>query len=332
MSILGPMRKRAHIPIVGFFCLVVGLLLTIVGASSVMAAQAPIGLGTATPFAVLAGSGITNTGATGITGDVGLSPGSSITGFSTAVLSGTQYVDDPTAVQAKLDLTTAYNDAASAPSTSNLTGQDLGAMNLSPGVYTFSSSAQLTGALTLSGNGVFIFQIASTLTTGSGATVLLANGAQACNVFWQVGSSATLGTATQLVGTVMALTSISLDTGANILDGRALAQDGAVTLQANQITAPSTCAAPASGPTPSPSVTPAVTPTPSPSVTPAVTPTPTVAATASPTPPVAIAVPDTGSGAGSPPAGLLLLLGGLVLVLVGSGLALGLEPRRRRRG
>jgi hypothetical protein len=282
-------------------------LLIFGGAATVSAAQAPVGLGTAAPFAVLAGSGITNTGATTITGDVGLSPGSSITGSPT--VNGTEYVDDPTAVQAKNDLTTAYNSAASAPSTSNLTGQDLGNKNLSPGVYTFSSSAQLTGTLTLSGNGVFIFQIGSTLTTASGATVVLVNGAQACNVFWQVGSSATLGTTTQFQGTLMALTSISLDAGANILDGRALAQSGAVTLDNNQLTTPTTCSAPVASPTPTASPSPTTTPT----------------ATASPTP--GVPVPTTGTDLGSPPGGALLVLGGLALMMT----ALGLTWRLRRR-
>lgn len=274
-------------------------LLIFGGAAAVSAAQAPIGLGTAAPFAVLAGTGISNTGATTITGDVGLSPGSSITGSPT--VNGATDVDNAAAVQAKSDLTTAYNSAASAASTSNLTGQDLGNKNLSPGVYTFSSSAQLTGPLTLSGNGVFIFQIGSTLTTASGATVLLVNGAQACNVFWQVASSATLGTTTHFQGTLMAYTSISLDTGANILDGRALAQTGAVTLDDNQITAPTTCTAPVATSTP----------------------------TATPTP--GILVPNTGADVGSQPGGALLVLGGLAVMVAGLGLTWRLRSRRPAR-
>lgn len=309
-------------------------LLIFGGAAAVSAAQAPIGLGTAAPFAVLAGTGITNTGATTITGDVGLSPGSSITGSPTVI--GTVYVDDPTAVQAKSDLTTAYNSAASAPSTSNLTGQDLGNMNLSPGVYTFSSSAQLTGALTLSGSGVFIFQIGSTLTTASGATVLLVNGAQACNVFWQVGSSATLGTTTQFQGTLMALTSIALDAGANILDGRALAQDGAVTLDDNQITAPTTCSAPSASPSPtvspspSGSSSPTASPSPTASSSPGATPSPTTAtATPSASPTAVVPVPTTGADLGSPPGGALLVLGGLALMVMALGLTRRLRSRRQ---
>ena len=169
-------------------------------------------LGTALNFAVLAGSTITNTGPTVITGNLGLSPGSAVTGFPPGVVTGTKSVADAVALQAKNDLTTAYTDAATAPSTSNLTGQDLGGKNLTPGVYTFSSSAQLTGPLTLSGNGVFIFQIGSTLTTASNSVVLLAGGAQACAVYWQVGSSATLGSGTQFQGNLMALTSITMVT------------------------------------------------------------------------------------------------------------------------
>ncbi len=199
-------------------------------------------LGTALNFAVLAGSTITNTGPTVITGNLGLHPGTAVTGFPPGSVTGTQHITDAVALQAKNDLVTAYTDAATAPTTSDLTGQDLGGKNLTPGVYTFSSSAQLTGPLTLSGNGVFIFRIGSTLTTASNSTVLLSNGAQACAVYWQVGSSATLGSATQFQGNLMALTSITMVTGANILTGRALARNGALTLDTNRITPPAgTC-------------------------------------------------------------------------------------------
>jgi Ice-binding-like len=221
-------------------------------------------LGTALNFAVLAGSTITNTGPTVITGNLGLAPGSAVTGFPPGSVTGTQHIADAAAIQAKNDLVTAYTDAATSPSTANLTGQDLGGKNLTPGVYTFSSSAQLTGTLTLSGNGVFIFQIGSTLTTGSNSVVLLSNGAQACAVFWQVGSSATLGSATQFQGNLMALTSITMVTRANILTGRALARNGALTLDTNKITPPEgTCTvAPGPSPSPSPGTSPGTTPTP----------------------------------------------------------------------
>jgi Ice-binding-like len=197
-------------------------------------------LGTALNFTVLAGSAITNTGPTVITGNLGLDPGtaSSVTGFPPGSVTGVKHTADAVALQAKNDLVTAYTDAATAPTTSDLTGTNLGGKNLTPGVYTFSSSAQLTGSLTLSGNGVFIFRIGSTLTTASNSVVLLRNGAQACAVYWQVGSSATIGSATQFQGNLMALTSITMVTGANILKGRALARNGALTLDSNRITPP----------------------------------------------------------------------------------------------
>jgi Ice-binding-like len=215
-------------------------------------------LGTAANYAVLAGTTVTNTGPTVITGDLGLSPGSSVTGFPPGTVVGKQHVADPTAVQAQNDLGTGYTDAATAPPDADLTGQNLGGMNLTPGVYTFSSSAQLSGPspLTLSGKGVYIFKIGSTLTTASSSVVLLTNGAQACAVFWQVGSSATFGTATTFQGNVMALTSITMTTGAKIVSGRALARNGAVTLDTNQITAPTGPCTVATGPTPTPSVAP----------------------------------------------------------------------------
>lgn len=200
-------------------------------------------LGTALNFAAIAGSTITNTGPTVIKGNVALSPGSAITGFPPGI-SAVRNIADANAVKAKTDLVTAFTDAASAPSTSNLTGKNLGGLNLTAGVYSFSSSAQLTGKLTLSGTGVFIFRIGSALTTATASAVLLRNGAQACAVYWEVGSSATLGSATQFQGNLMALTSITMVTGANIITGRAMARNGALTLDTNQITPPSgTCTA-----------------------------------------------------------------------------------------
>ena len=202
-----------------------------------LAATAPR-LGTAFNFTVLAGSTITNTGPTVITGNLGLHAGSAVTGFPPGVVTGVKHVHDMVALKAKNDLVTAYNDAANAPTTSDLTGKNLGGKNLIPGVYKFSSSAQLTGTLTLSGNGVFIFKVGSALTTASNAVVRLTNGAQACSIYWQIGSSATLGTSTQFQGNLMALTSITMTTGANILTGRALARNGALTLHSNRITPP----------------------------------------------------------------------------------------------
>jgi hypothetical protein len=204
---------------------------------SAFAATSPQ-LGSALNFTVLAGSTITNTGPTVVTGELGLDPGSAVTGFPPGVVTGTKHISDAVALQAKNSLVTAYNDAAHAPTTSDLTGKNLGGKNLNPGVYTFSSSAQLTGTLTLSGSGVYIFKIGSTLTTASNSVVRLTDGAEGCSVFWQVGSSATLGSTSQLQGNLMALTSITMTTGATIRSGRALARNAALTLDANTITPP----------------------------------------------------------------------------------------------
>lgn len=231
-------KKSLLILLVGFS--VVGL------ASLVMAAGTTVPLGAADSFAVLANSTITNTGATVINGDLGLSPGTEVTNFPPGtVINGIQRKNDSIAIQAQIDLTTAYNNAAGQSCTQDLTGQDLGGMTLTPGVYCFDTSAQLTGALTLNGqnnpNSVFIFQIGSTITTASDSSVVLNGNAQACNIFWQVGSSATLGTDTAFKGNILALTSATLNTGASV-EGRVLARNGAVTLDANAVTK-ATCAA-----------------------------------------------------------------------------------------
>jgi len=201
-----------------------------------------VNLGTADSFAVLAGSTVTNTGVTTIQGNLGVWPGAAIPGFPPGIVNGTIHAADAIAMQAQNDLTTAYIFAAGQAATSNLTGQDLGGLTLLPGVYAFNSSAQLTGTLTLNAQGnpnaVFLFQIGSTLTTASSSSVVLINGGQDGNVFWQVGSSATLGTSTAFEGNILALTSITLNTGATILDGRALARNGAVTLDTNDVTIP----------------------------------------------------------------------------------------------
>jgi type VI secretion system secreted protein VgrG len=200
-------------------------------------------LGTASSFAVLAGSTVTNTGSSDIQGDVGVDPGTAITGFPPgSITNGAIHAADAVAAQAQLDVTAAYNKIVSMATTVDLTGQNLGGLTLTPGVYHFASSAQLTGGLTLNAQGnsnaLFIFQIGSTLTTASAPSINLINGADGCNVYFQVGSSATLGTTTAFTGSILADTSITLNTGASILDGSALAQNGAVTLDTNAITSP----------------------------------------------------------------------------------------------
>lgn len=201
---------------------------------TVLAAAAPA-LGSAANFAVLAASTVTNTGPTSIAGQLGLYPGTAVTGFPPGV-SGVQHTADAIALQAKNDLAAAYLNAAGQTCTAPLTG-DLGGRTLTAGVYCFSSSAQLTARLTLDGPNVYVFQIGSTLVTAPGASVFLTNGALPGQVFWQVGSSATIDTSTHFAGNIMALASITMNTGAS-LDGRALARTGAVTLQSNVIDLP----------------------------------------------------------------------------------------------
>src|SRR6202795_838601 len=196
-----------------------------------------ISLGEAQNFSILGGSTVTNTGATSIVGNIGVSPGSAITGFPPGVVSnGAIHSNDALASQAHADAFTAYNTLVGEVPTANLTGQDLGGMTLNPGVYHFDTSAQLTGALLLNttGNptGTFIFQIGSTLTTASNSAVTFVGPADP-NIFWQVGSSATLGTNTPFDGNLLAFTSITLTAGANITVGRALAINGAVTMDTN---------------------------------------------------------------------------------------------------
>jgi hypothetical protein len=245
-----------------FLVIAVSLVAT---APSASAAQAQVGLGTATSFAVLGGSTVTNTGPTTISGDVGLSPGTAVVGFPPGlVTNGTIHAADAVALQAQNDVTTSFNDAAGRGPVVDA-GVDLGGQKLLPGVYNNATSMALTGTVTLDALGdpaaVFIFQAGSTLITASNATVSLVGAAQACNVFWQVGSSATIGTNTTFVGTVLALTSITMQTGATI-EGRLLARNGAVTLDTNVITRP-TCATvpPPSTTSPTPTASPSPTPT-----------------------------------------------------------------------
>ena len=205
------------------------------------AATAPP-LGSARSFAVLAATTVTSTGPTVVNGDLGVSPGTAVTGFPPGTVNGTVHAGDTAAATAQTDLTTAYNNAAGqTPTVTGLTS--LANQTLTPGVYNAASSLGVNGTVTLDGQGnqnaVFIFQLGSTLTTASASDINLINGAQACNVFWQVGSSATLGTGSAFAGSILALTSITVTTG-DTIDGSMLARNGAVTLDSDTITAP-TC-------------------------------------------------------------------------------------------
>jgi Ice-binding-like len=215
----------------------------------------PVVLGTAGNFGVLAGSAVTNIGTTAIIGNLGVSPGTAVSGFPPGTVSGGTHIgSDPVAIQAQTDLTAAYLDAQGRPPGTVKAG-DIGGQTLTPGTYTSSSTLGITGNVTLSGAGVYIFQIASGLTTASGSQVILAGGATADNVFWQVGSSATLGTGSTFNGNILAQASITITTSAT-LNGRALARTGAVTLDSNAVTSPGG-SGPPGPPPPGPPTTPA---------------------------------------------------------------------------
>lgn len=215
------------------------LVLVALSGTSLFAAALPVNLGTADTFSVLAGTTVTNTGATTINGDLGVWSGSAITGFPPGVVTnGVVHAADSFAMQAQNDLTTAYTFAAGEACGTTLSG-NLGGLTLTPGVYCFASSAQLTGTLTLDALGnkdaVFLFQIGTTLTTDSSSIVTITNPGTGDSVYWQVGSSATLGTNSKFAGNILALTSITANTGASINCGRALARNGAVTLDTNNV-------------------------------------------------------------------------------------------------
>lgn len=212
------------------------IMLTVV--SPAVSAEATVGLGTAATYSVLGGQTVTNTGPSTLSGDLGVSPGSAIVGFPPGTAGGASHAADAPAAQAQSDLVIAYDDAAGRAATSVVAG-DLVGQTLTAGVYKSTSSLAVSGALTLDGQGnpnaVFIFQVASTLVTASASQINVLNGAQACNVFWQVGSSATLGTNSSFKGTIMALTDITVTTGA-VVQGRALARNGQVSLDNNTFT------------------------------------------------------------------------------------------------
>ena len=321
-------RTQALAAIVGITLIVA---IVAIGGSSANASHVPqVGLGTADSFAVLAGSGITNTGSTVINGDIGSFPTTSITGFPPGTVNGTNHGGDAVTQAAKTDLVTAYNDAAGrTPVTTVPT--ELGGTTLTHGVYSAASGTfGITGAVTLDAQGdasaVWVFKMASTLTTATSSSVVLIGGAQSCHVFWQVGSSATLGGSTSFRGNILALTSITLVTNATV-DGRVLARNGAVTLDTNTITK-ATCAAATPAPatpapaTPAPATTaPATTApatvapaTPAPAtVAPSAAPTavPTVAPTTAPsatTPAPVASLPSTSTADLSAPVTLLFVL------------------------
>jgi hypothetical protein len=223
------------------FIFILTMLFVVAGGSSPYVLASPDAvapnLGSAASFVALASSTLTNTGPGVFVGDVGVSPGTSVTGFPPGtVRRGTIYMGGPVAAQAQIDTTSAYNDLAGQTCNVDLTGQDLGGMTLTPGVYCFDTSAQLTGDLVLDAQGdplaVWVFQTGSTLTTASASSVALINGGQALNVFWQVGSSATLGTGSRFNGNILVDASITLNTGASLI-GRAMSLNGAVTLDTN---------------------------------------------------------------------------------------------------
>ncbi len=273
------------------------------GSYLVAAATAP-SLGSAQPFAVLAGTTVTNTGPTTITGNLGVSPGSAITGLSSITLIGETHAADAVALGAQAGNTAAFTTLDQVCDvTYPGVGKDLVGLTLVPGVYC-ASAFTLTGTLTLSGSGPYIFKSATTLITSGTAKVL---GGDPCNVWWRVVSSATLGTNTSLVGNVLALTSISLATGAN-LNGRALAQSGAVTMDSNTISNAVCAAAP--GPTASPAPTASVAP-----------------ASAVPTVPPTYTDAPPSQGGSSP---LFLLLVASIVVMIGT-LALDFGRRSSRR-
>ena len=267
-----------------YFRLMIGVaLVMLLSAASISllrvpttSAQSGVPQGTTTTYGVLAASAVTSTGLSVINGDLGVSPGTAITGFPPGVVVGATHAGDPVAAQAQADANVEYAYLAGLPCGTNLSGVDLGGKVLTPGVYCFDSSAQLTGTLILDAQGscdsLFVFQTGSTLTTSVASSVEVINNPCAINcrgggnVFWQVGSSATIGTGSQFVGHIVANTSVTLNFGASVA-GNVIALTGAVTMDTNNVSA---CGSNVPPPTPTPTPTPTATPTPTP------TPPPTV--------------------------------------------------------
>lgn len=224
------------------------IVIVLAGFAAQAGAQSVITLGSASGFAVLGGTTVTSTGATVVNGDLGVSPAAAYSGFPPGVVNGAVHLNDAIAIQARADAVTAYNVLAGETFTTDLTGQDLGAMTLTTGVYFFSATALLTGTLTLDALGDpaarFDFQIGSTLGTAIGSQVLLINGASVSNVYWQVGSSATFLASSVFAGNVLASTSITADSGL-VLNGRLLALNGAATLDGATLTVPAAVPEPA---------------------------------------------------------------------------------------
>jgi Ice-binding-like len=302
MNIIGGRSVLSHVNYswpAAALVLAVTVAALVASAPAASGAVAAVGLGTAGSFGVLSGSTVTNTGQSVVHGDLGVSPGTAVTGFAPGIVTGAEHRADGVAAGAQSDLTTAYNVAAG-ESPSGSVGPFLGAgATIVAGVYNATTSLDVGGTLTLDGQGnpdaVFIFQVGSTLVTDSASDVILINGAQACHVFWQVGSSATLGTHSAFQGSVLALQSISVQTG-DTINGRMLARNGAVTLDDDTITVPGCAAAPTpppttTGPAPAPTTTgPAPVPT---STAPAPVPTTTAPAPA-PTTTAPAPAPSTG--------------------------------------
>ena len=215
------------------------LIILLLSGSNVYATTVNVGLGAANLFEVLGGTAVANTGPSSIVGNLGLWSGTAISGFPPGTVSGTIDAANAIAMQAQMDLTGAYNVAAAQPCGGVLTGQNLGGRTLTAGVYCFASSAQLNGNLILdaqgNANAVFIFEVGGTLTTLSRSQVTIINGGTGNNVFWQVGGSATLGTTSQFAGNILALSNITLGSGADISCGRAMALNGAVTMDSNDV-------------------------------------------------------------------------------------------------